>query len=51
MPYNFAYAVKDNYGNDYNRQENSDGQTVNGQYKVLLPDGRTQIVKYTAGTF
>jgi len=39
MPYNFAYAVKDFYGNDYNREETSDGNVVNGQYKVLLPDG------------
>lgn len=35
-------------GSDFKQQETSDGNTVKGQYKVLLPDGRTQIVTYTA---
>ncbi|CAL4065476.1 unnamed protein product [Meganyctiphanes norvegica] len=49
MPYDYAYAVKDDYkGVDFNAQENSDGANVVGEYRVLLPDGRTQIVTYTA---
>jgi len=35
-------------GNDFGRQESSDGETVRGEYRVQLPDGRTQIVTYTA---
>ncbi|KAG7161328.1 extensin-like [Homarus americanus] len=49
MPYDFAYGVKDDYtGNNYGHNENSDGNTVTGEYSVLLPDSRTQIVTYTA---
>ena len=49
MPFDFAYEVKDHYtGNDYGHKSNSDGKTVTGEYRVLLPDGRTQIVTYTA---
>lgn len=49
MPYEFAYGVKDQYtGNDYTHAQKSDGNTVTGEYQVLLPDGRTQIVTYTA---
>lgn len=45
MPYNFAYAVKDDYaGSDFGAQENSDGNTVRGSYTVALPDGRKQTV-------
>ncbi|KAK5639803.1 hypothetical protein RI129_010614 [Pyrocoelia pectoralis] len=47
--YEFGYQVKDDYtGNNYNRQETSDGNQVNGEYRVQLPDGRTQIVTYYA---
>jgi hypothetical protein len=47
MPYAFAYAVKDDPSyNDYGHQESSDGKIVSGSYRVLLPDGRTQIVNY-----
>lgn len=47
--YEFGYAVKDDYtGNDYKRQETSDGNQVKGEYRVQLPDGRTQIVTYYA---
>lgn len=35
-------------GNDYSQRESSDGNVVQGEYRVLLPDSRTQIVKYTA---
>lgn len=43
------YEVKDAAsGNDYSHKQESDGKTVKGEYKVLLPDGRNQIVTYTA---
>lgn len=49
MPFDFGYNVVDHYsGNDYGHNSNSDGKVVNGEYRVALPDGRTQIVKYTA---
>ena len=49
MPFDFAYAVLDHYtGNDYSHNANSDGAVVKGQYRVVLPDGRTQVVTYTA---
>lgn len=35
-------------GNDYSQHESSDGNVVTGEYRVLLPDSRTQIVKYMA---
>ena len=38
--------MKDNYNNDYGHSESSDGKVVSGSYRVLLPDGRTQIVSY-----
>ncbi|XP_076040836.1 cuticle protein 19-like [Oratosquilla oratoria] len=48
MPFDFAYAVKDDYtGNDFAHASSSDGHVVTGEYRVLLPDGRTQIVTYT----
>ncbi|KAK7873984.1 hypothetical protein R5R35_013396 [Gryllus longicercus] len=47
--YQFGYAVRDYAsGNDYQRHERSDGNTVTGEYRVQLPDGRTQVVSYTA---
>ncbi|XP_063980607.1 probable serine/threonine-protein kinase clkA [Diachasmimorpha longicaudata] len=47
--YDFGYAVKDSAtGNDFGRRESSDGETVRGEYRVQLPDGRVQIVTYTA---
>lgn len=47
--YEFGYQVRDDYtGNNYNRQEASDGNQVRGEYRVALPDGRTQIVTYYA---
>ncbi|KAL0273840.1 UNVERIFIED_CONTAM: hypothetical protein PYX00_006416 [Menopon gallinae] len=49
MPYDFEYKVKDDYfGTDYSRNEVSDGDIIRGEYRVQLPDGRLQIVKYTA---
>uniref|UniRef100_A0ABD2W2F5 Uncharacterized protein n=1 Tax=Trichogramma kaykai TaxID=54128 RepID=A0ABD2W2F5_9HYME len=46
----FQYEVKDGAsGNDYGQQESGDGNgNVRGEYRVLLPDSRTQIVRYTA---
>ncbi|XP_038217291.1 pro-resilin-like [Zerene cesonia] len=47
--YEFGYSVKDaKSGNDYDRREMSDGNVVRGEYRVHLPDGRTQIVSYHA---
>merc|ERR1712212_66949 len=49
MPYNYAWAVADpGAGLDFGQNENSDGNVVSGEYRVLLPDGRTQIVRYTS---
>ncbi|XP_068248179.1 cuticle protein 7-like [Palaemon carinicauda] len=49
MPFDFEYAVKDDYkGVDFGHDSNSDGNLVTGKYYVALPDGRTQIVTYTA---
>lgn len=49
MPFNFEYAVNDaETANDYNHNAVSDGDVTRGEYRVQLPDGRTQIVKYTA---
>merc|ERR1739838_1241661 len=49
MPYDFAYAVKDDYkGVDFAHDESSDGHVTSGSYRVALPDGRTQIVTFTA---
>lgn len=52
MPYNFEYGIEDSdSGNQYSHRVDSDGQYVTGQYSVLLPDGRTQIVKFTSNPF
>ncbi|XP_069698111.1 pro-resilin-like [Periplaneta americana] len=49
MPFDFNYAVKDDYyGTDYSHNAISDGDVVKGEYRVQLPDGRLQIVRYTA---
>jgi hypothetical protein len=41
----FAYTVKDSYaGVDFAADEQRDGAT-SGSYRVLLPDGRTQVMK------
>ena len=49
MPYDFDWAVRDEYSNnDFGQREQSDGNVVQGEYYVLLPDGRRQIVNYTA---
>ncbi|KAG7207691.1 hypothetical protein KM043_009310 [Ampulex compressa] len=49
QPYSFQYEVYDPpSGNDYSQRESGDGNSVQGEYRVLLPDSRTQIVKYMA---
>jgi hypothetical protein len=49
-PYSYEYGVHDEYsGANFNAGETADGTgAVTGQYSVLLPDGRTQHVKYHA---
>ena len=48
VPYSFNWAVDEPYyGNHYGHQEESDGVVTQGEYRVLLPDGRTQIVTYS----
>ncbi len=44
--YKFDWAVKDEYYNDYGQYENRDGDKTTGNYWVVLPDGRKQIVDY-----
>lgn len=49
MPFDFTYAVKEpEFGNDYSHNAVSDGDITRGEYRVQLPDGRLQIVRYTA---
>lgn len=48
-PYNFGYDIKDEESySDFSFSEKSDGNVVSGSYRVVLPDGRTQIVNYRA---
>lgn len=50
MPFDFQYSVKDApTSNDYNHKAVSDGDVTRGEYRVAMPDGRTQVVRYTAG--
>lgn len=52
MPFDFAYNVVDQYsGADFAHNSNSDGKVVTGEYRVALPDGRTQYVSYTADDY
>ncbi|XP_066964277.1 uncharacterized protein [Macrobrachium rosenbergii] len=47
MPYDFTWGVEDQgSGNSFSHVENSDGRTTQGEYRVLLPDGRTQVVTF-----
>lgn len=47
--YKFSYAVKDGQsGDDFSHTQKQENGAVHGSYKVHLPDGRVQIVKYTA---
>ena len=49
-PFQYAYGVKDEYsGANFDKKEEQDAYgAVNGEYRVALPDGRTQIVTYHA---
>jgi hypothetical protein len=51
QPYAFNWAVNDYYGSDYSHTESSDGSVTSGSYRVVLPDGRTQIVTYKADSY
>merc|ERR1712186_159358 len=49
MPYSYSWEVNDSQaGLEYGQSESSDGSVVSGEYRVLLPDGRTQVVRYHA---
>ena len=48
-PYSFAYEVVDPAasGNAFGHRETSDGAgAISGEFRVVLPDTRTQIVRY-----
>ena len=45
--YQYEYAVQDDYsGVNFGQNEARDGYSTYGEYRVALPDCRTQIVKY-----
>merc|ERR1712106_603449 len=47
MPYEFDFGVADEESaNQFSHVESSDGAVTRGEYRVLLPDGRTQVVKF-----
>merc|ERR1712223_128670 len=47
--YVYEYVVADDYSHvNYGHTESRDGYATSGSYRVALPDGRTQIVTYTA---
>merc|ERR1711970_1183814 len=49
--YNYQYGVNDQgFSNSvFSQSEQRDGANAGGEYRVNLPDGRVQIVTYTAG--
>ena len=49
-PFAYEYGVKDEYSGAYfDKKETQDEYgVVSGEYRVALPDGRTQIVTYHA---
>ncbi|XP_045591371.1 cuticle protein 7-like [Procambarus clarkii] len=47
--YEYNYGVVDQHtANNYALQESRDGANTAGRYHIALPDGRVQIVTYTA---
>jgi hypothetical protein len=46
-PYSFVYEVIDPLGVTFGHKETSDGAVTSGEYRVVLPDTRTQIVTYS----
>ncbi|XP_045123748.1 uncharacterized protein LOC123511797 [Portunus trituberculatus] len=47
--YRYGYEVNSqHHGTSFGHHERSDGNTVQGEYRVQLPDGRLQVVTYTA---
>ena len=47
--YDWEYKVLDHYsGNDFGHKESRRGYKTSGEYYVALPDGRRQLVTYTA---
>ena len=44
--YNFAYEVNSDEGAQYSQSENAADGIISGEYRVNLPDGRLQIVRY-----
>ncbi|XP_065214273.1 uncharacterized protein LOC135841303 isoform X2 [Planococcus citri] len=47
--YAFSYEVRDrNSGDDFSHTQAHNGQATKGEYRVKLPDGRNQVVTYTA---
>ncbi|XP_049964812.1 pro-resilin-like [Schistocerca serialis cubense] len=47
--YEFSYTVQDGETlSDFGQEESRQGESAQGQYRVLLPDGRKQIVSYQA---
>merc|ERR1711962_1216554 len=47
--YNYEYGVNDGYGAVFSQQEERSDYNTAGEYRVNLPDGRVQIVTYSAG--
>merc|ERR1711993_107140 len=48
--YNYQYGVNDpHYGPVFSQTEARDNYDTTGDYRVNLPDGRVQIVSYSAG--
>jgi len=50
QPYTYQYGVADDYsGANFEKVENQDAYgNLQGSYRVNLPDGRVQVVTYTA---
>lgn len=48
--YEFSYDVDDEQtGTKFGHSEQRDGDLATGEYNVVLPDGRKQVVEYEAG--